>query len=127
MNQIRNRYAEYVPQKALEYLSKLDDAAQYLAARCEMGDGICMYGTSASSGLESMNQANMCAHQQSTVDIINGTLLLIEMEHSRFIKKQKTAWSSNEILTVKGRVKMQDCFESINVGNWNLPITPHLP
>ena len=46
--------------------------------------------------------------------------MLIEMERSRFIKKQKTAWSSDEILRVKGRVKMQDCFESINAGNYEI-------
>ena len=67
------------------YLNNLPDTVQYPAAR------------SASSDLELMNKANMRAREKSTVDIVNATLLLIEMEWKRFISKQEVAWQSDDV------------------------------
>jgi hypothetical protein len=78
---------KYYPQMhplALNYLTKLEDKCQYPAARCSMGDPICMYGKSASLGVESMNRANNLARQRTAVDILNTLILLIKLERSRF-------------------------------------------
>ena len=104
----------------ISYLNVLPDTAQYPAARCEMSDIAYMYGRSASSGLESMNKANMRAREKSAVDIVNATLLLIEMERKRFLAKQELAWQSDDVLTAKGRALMKDVFEDINVADYDI-------
>ena len=85
-----------------------------------MSDIAYMYGRSASSGLESMNKANMRAREKSAVDIVNATLLLIEMERKRFLAKQELAWQSDDVLTAKGRALMKDVFEDINVADYDI-------
>jgi hypothetical protein len=40
------------------YLFIIVDEMQFTAARCTMGDSVCMYGKSVSCGVESMNRAN---------------------------------------------------------------------
>jgi hypothetical protein len=51
-------YYKHMHSTDLHYLTKLPDRCQYPAARCAMGENICMYSKTASSGLESMNRAN---------------------------------------------------------------------
>ena len=102
------------------YLNDLPDTAQYPAARCDMIETACVYGQSASSGLESMNRANMRAREKSAVDIVNATLLLIEMERKRFISKQELAWQSDDVLTAKGRALMKEVFEEISVADFEI-------
>ena len=43
---------------ALRFLGSISDSQQFPAARCAMGDDICMYQRTASSAVESMNRAN---------------------------------------------------------------------
>ena len=104
----------------LRYLNDFPDTAQYPAARCKMSDTACMYGRSASSGLESMNRANMRARDKSAVDIVNATLLILKMERKRFIAKQELAWQSDEVLTVKGRWFMKEVFDEISVADYEI-------
>ena len=62
--QLETNKAKYYPQMhptALHYLTKLEDKCQYPAARCAMGENICMFSKSALSGVESMNRANNLA------------------------------------------------------------------
>jgi hypothetical protein len=40
------------------YLFNIVDEMQFTAARCTMGNSVCMYGKSVSCGVESMNRAN---------------------------------------------------------------------
>ena len=58
-----NRQKYYPPMHPTNYhyLTKLEDECQYAAARCAMGNNVCMYSLSASSGVESMNRANLPA------------------------------------------------------------------
>ncbi len=102
------------------YLNNLPDTAQYPAARCEISETACMYGRSASSGLESMNKANMRAREKLAVDIVYATLLLVEMERKRFIAKQELAWQSDNVLTPKGRALMIEVFEDISVSDYKI-------
>ena len=62
------------------YLSKLPNEAQYPAARCAMSDDVYMYGLSASSGLESMNHANMPVRSVSVDDALNACILMLRLE-----------------------------------------------
>ncbi len=85
--QLKRNKEKYYPQMhplALNYLTKLEDKCQYPAARCAMGDTICMYSKSASLGVESMNRANNLARQKTAVDILNALILLIKLDGSRF-------------------------------------------
>ena len=66
------------------YLTKLPDECQCPAARCAMGDNICMFGKSASSGVEAMNCANKLAWQKTAVDVLNGVILLMKLKAERF-------------------------------------------
>ena len=67
-----------------------------------------------------MNRANMRARDKSAVDIVNATLLLLEMERKRFIAKQEVAWQSDEVLTVKGRWFMKEVFDEISVADYEI-------
>ena len=67
-----------------------------------------------------MNKANMQAREKSAVDIVNATLLLIEMEQKRFLAKQELVWQSDDVLTAKGRALMKEVFEDINVGDYDI-------
>ena len=62
------------------YLTKFPSKVQYPAACCAMGDNIFMYGLSASSGLESMNQANMSVRSVSAVNALNVCILMLQLE-----------------------------------------------
>jgi hypothetical protein len=62
----------------------------------------------------------MWARDKSAVDIVNATLLLIEMERKRFISKQELAWQSDNILTGKGRTLMKEVFEEISVADYEI-------
>ena len=65
------------------YLQRLPDELQYPAARCAMNNAVCMYGKSASSGVESMNNANQLARQKTAVDVLNAIMLLLKLESER--------------------------------------------
>ena len=83
VKQLEDAKKKYYPDMhptSLKYLTKLDDNKQYAAARCAMGDNVCMYSKSASSGVESMNRVNSVARQQTAVDVLNAMILLIKLE-----------------------------------------------
>jgi hypothetical protein len=56
IEQIKNKHAPFVNDKALKYLNAIGDAAQYPGARVDIDFGrMIMYQCSASSAVESMN------------------------------------------------------------------------
>ena len=97
--------------KEREYLLKLPDNVQYPAARCAMGPNICMYGRSSSSGVESMNKANMEARKATAVDALNAAMTLLRMESKRYEKFKELAWKCQFPLTPKGMAEMETLFE----------------
>jgi hypothetical protein len=87
VKQIENNKTKYynkMHSTNIHYLTKLPDRSQYPAARCAMGNNICMFSKLASSGVESMNKANQLARQRTAVDILNAVILLIKLEGERF-------------------------------------------
>jgi hypothetical protein len=96
------------------YLTKIDETKQYPAARCAMGPGICMYGKSASSGIESMNRANKhFVWMKTAVHILNTSLLLLNLEGERFNSGKEKAWNWDQPLTPKRMDIMRDVFDSV--------------
>jgi hypothetical protein len=108
---------------SLRYLVKLADERQYPAARCNMGENICMYRKSASSGVESMNRANSIARQRTAIDVLNAMILLIKLEGSRFEFYKQKAWSRDETLTNRGMELMEEAFKDVNPREYQLNIT----
>jgi len=126
MAQLERTKAKYYPDMsptALNYLQKVEDTHQYPAARCAMGDNICMYGKSASSGVESMNRANSIARERTAVDVLNAVILLIKLEGSRFDFYQHKAWSREEYLTNRGMDLMEEAFRDVSVRDYRISIT----
>lgn len=105
------------------YLTKLEDECQYAAARCAMGDNVCMYSKSSLSGVESMNRANLPARQRTGVDIINAILLILKLEGERFSWYKQKCWERNEILTNHGMELMKEAFSNINIMEYRINVT----
>ena len=96
-----------------QFLTKLPDNVQYPAAWCAMGPNICMYGRSASSGVESMNRANMDVRSPRSVDSLNSAMTTIHIESKRYESYKAKAWSHNLPLTPKGMSLMEAVFKDV--------------
>ena len=104
------------------YLTKLVDSVQYPAARCAMGDGICMHSRSASSGSESMNRANMVVRRAAAVDVLNACIQLLRLECKRYGQFQNAAWNTNTPLTPTGMKLMDDAFTDVRVNDYQCTV-----
>jgi hypothetical protein len=123
--QLATNQQKYYPQMHptdYYYLTKLDDKCQYAAARCAMGKKVCMYSKSASSGVESMNKANLAARQSTGIDIINAMILILKLEGERFTMFKHKAWERDEILKKQGLELMQDAFSNINIMEYRIKL-----
>jgi hypothetical protein len=67
-----------------------------------------MNGESASSGVESMNRANMNVRKKTAVDALNAILVLIKGDSDRFEKYKKQAWERTQLLTPRGMIEMEE-------------------
>jgi hypothetical protein len=115
-------YYEHMHPTDSFYLQRLSDDMQYPAARCAMNAAVCMYGKSASSGVESMNKANQLARQKTAVDVLNAIMLLLKLESERFEFYQKKAWEREDILTDKGMRLMEECFDEVRVAEYQMTL-----
>jgi hypothetical protein len=120
LEQLKQKYYPHMHPTDAYYLQKLPDNVQYPAARCAMEDDICMYGKTASSGVESMNNANQVARQKTTVDVLNAVILLLKLEAERFGFYQRQAWEREEILTDKGMRLMEECFDGVKAAEYQM-------
>jgi hypothetical protein len=89
-----------------------------------MGDNICMFGKSASSGVEAMNCANKLARQKTAVDVLNGVILLMKLEAERFQGYKNLALEREDTLTDKGLKLMEQCFTDVRVRDYQITVTP---
>jgi hypothetical protein len=76
----RKKYKKRMHPTAHHYLFNIADEMQFSAKMCAWDDSVCMYGKSASSGVESMNRANDDIRQRMVVDILNAVLILLKKE-----------------------------------------------
>jgi hypothetical protein len=104
------------------YLTKIDDNMQFPGARCSMGPNICMHGHSASSGAESMNNANDLARQKAAVDILNAAIQIIQLEGDRCAWWKQQACNRGQLLTDRGMTIMEDAFKYVNVRDYAVKV-----
>jgi hypothetical protein len=79
----------------------------YPGARCELGGRLFMYQWSASSAVESKNQANKSACARTAVDVVSSIKLLLKLCAFRHQVKKEEAWKWEEALTLYG-TKLRD-------------------
>jgi hypothetical protein len=113
--QLKHKHASFMNEKALKYLNAVDDTAQYPGARIDVDFGrIIMYQHSASSVVESMNQANKAARDRTAVDVVPATKLLLSLSSKRYHEKKEMAWKWQGLLTPYGETIHDAVFENIN-------------
>jgi hypothetical protein len=105
------------------YLFNIANEMQFPAARCAQSNSICMYGKSASSGVESMKRANDDIPQKTAVDILNAALILLKKESNRYEKPQDQAWNHSQQLTPKGMDLMEEAFKKVNTAMFKIHVT----
>ena len=81
-----SKHFKLMKNKDIEYLNSFTDESQYPAVRCTMGDNVYMYHRSLSGAVELVNRANNNMREQTAVDLINATILLLKLECTRFNK-----------------------------------------
>ena len=108
----------HISTKVLTYINKLLDTAQYPASCCAMGESICMYGRLASSENESMNRAYKHAHKCVVIDLVNATMVLLNLKNDRFTKKHEIAWNTDDVLTANGKELREMTFKDTDVNNY---------
>ena len=69
-----------------------------------------------------MNWANQRAREQTAADLVNATMLLVNLENERFARKRDLAWNSNDILTPKGKLLMDEALKDFNVNNYAIEV-----
>lgn len=120
---VRYKYNLSLSNTAKEYMYKLHDKVQFPSARCDMGPNIFLYDHEASSGVESMNNANKAVHNYAAVDPVNSIILLLSLESKRYKTKQAAAWKWETLLTPKGEEICHKAFEVVLCNNYTFEIT----
>jgi hypothetical protein len=119
----KKKYEDKMHPTDCHYLFNIADEMQFPAARCVQGNSICMYGKSASSGVELMNRANDDICQRTMVDILNAALILLKKESNRYEKAQDQAWNHSQQLTTKGMDLMEEAFKKVNTAMFKIHVT----
>jgi hypothetical protein len=83
----RQQYEENMHPTDKHYLFRIPEEMQFPAARCAQGNSVCMYGKSASSGVEATDRANEDIRQKTAVGILNTTQILLKKESTRYNKQ----------------------------------------
>lgn len=105
MGEIKYKKDKYYPQMKqtdIDYLELVPDHEQYPAARLELYEHCAMYQRSSSQMVEAMNNANKQMRVRSGVDLVNATLLLLQMESERYERQRTYAMNCETRLTPKG-------------------------
>jgi hypothetical protein len=104
------------------YFNKLPEAAQFPAARCAMGADIFLHDHEASSGVESMNNANKKVRHMAAVDPNVSVLTLLRLEAGRFEKQKSAAWEWNTSLTPRGEALCHEAFAVLVKGKYTYDV-----
>ncbi len=124
LQQKKEKHYEKLHPTDLHYLTKLPNKCQYPAARCAMGDNICMFDKSASSGVESMNNTNQLRRQKTAVDVLNGVILFLKLGAEHFQRYKQVTWERDDILTDKGLKLMEEWFTGVRVQDYQITVIP---
>jgi hypothetical protein len=128
---LKNKYLGLMKPAHAAYLESLQDDQQFLGARCNklhdnMPD-VYMYGLTASSGVESMNQSNDEARGKNAANPLNAALVILKKEGHRFLRGQSDAHKvsrfSNCLLTPKGIAIMEEIFAKCDPSIYRMQMT----
>jgi hypothetical protein len=105
---LKIEHSSHLTDKALHYLNVVNDDKQYPTARCAVSKGVYMYQCLSSSAVESMNRANITVREQTAVDVVNSTILLLKLESAQFNKNKVRRGNGVNLspLTVRNYVMM---------------------
>jgi hypothetical protein len=120
---LKEKYLDKMYPTNGHYLEKLPDKIQYSVARCKLNDKFCMFGSSASSGMESMNRANMSIRQKTAVDALNAKINLIKMDSVRYDKFKNEAWVRTLLLTPRGMIEMEETFKDVDQRQYQMDLS----
>ena len=121
-NEMKATNFQHVADNALKYLNSINDTEQYPCVRVNMGEGIYMYQRSASSSVESMNNANNAVRARTAVDPVNATMLLLQKENERFMSRMAQAHEWMEELTPHGIKLRDDIFKKVEFRDYYISI-----
>jgi hypothetical protein len=116
-------HSAHINNNALRYINLVPDHQQFPAARCAMGDNICMYQRSSQSTAESMNYANLAVRKRTAVDPVNSTILLLQLETKRYSEYKAKAWKWDDVLTPHGKKLSEDAFQDVNHREYEIHIS----
>ena len=122
LNEIKHQHSSHMSDKALRYLNTINDHQQYPCARVSMGEDICMYQRSASSSVESMNNANKSVRARTAVDPVNSCLLLLQKENERFLSHRVDAYEWKDELTPHGVKLRNEIFKKVEYCEYSISI-----
>jgi hypothetical protein len=125
MQEINTETAKFLHQlheRDRHFLAKIPNEKQFAAARCAMSPDICMYGRSASSGVEAMNRANKLVREKMAIDILNAAILLLKLEGERYHQWKEKAWLRDLPFTPRGMDTMKEVFNDVNAREFRLSI-----
>jgi hypothetical protein len=105
------------------YLLSIPDESQFHAVWCAMTSNAQMNGKLASSGIESMNRANINVPKKTAVDALNAMLVLLKGDSDRFEKYKKHAWERTQLLTPRGMTEMEEAYKDVNQREYRLDVT----
>ena len=120
---LKEKYLDDMYPSARHYLLSVPDESQIRAARCAMTSNAQMNGESASSGVESMNRANLPVRKKTAVDALNAMLVLLKGDSDRFKKYKKQAWERTQLLTPRGMIEMEEAYKDVNQREYRLDVT----
>jgi hypothetical protein len=107
------KHSVHIDDKALWYINLVPDHQQFPAARCVMGENICLYQGSSQLTAKSMNNAFFLVRERTAVDLVNATILLLQLETKRYNEYKAKAWNWNEVLTPHGKKLSEDAYKDI--------------
>jgi hypothetical protein len=119
----RKKYKDKMFPTDYHYLFNIAEEMQFPAASCAQGNSVCMYGKTASFGVEAMNRANKDICQRTAVDILNAALILLEKESTRYEKACNQALNHAQMLTPKGMELMEEAFHFVKVQDFKVHLT----
>jgi len=120
---LKEKYLDDMYSSNRHYLLIIPNESQFRAVRCAMTSNAQMNGKLASSGIESMNRANMNVRKKMAVDALNAMLVLLKGDSDRFEKYKKQAWEQTQLLTPRGMIEMKEAYKDVNQHEYRLDVT----
>ena len=123
VERIKMTCATSMSDKTLKYVNSLQDEEQFPGARCSQDpENVFMYGRTASSSVESMNQANKPARDRTAVDVMQSMKLILDLESRRFDQKKKMAHEWTDVLTPYGNKLRDEIFAAVDFHNYHIAV-----